>query len=93
MPSIPDAYSTRAPSAGSPARRVETVTPSDATDLSAVAKALYVGIAGDVRLIPAGTSDDTAVTLRNHPVGYLAVQTRRVLATGTTAEAILALFD
>ena len=69
------------------------MTPSDATDLSAVAKALYVGIAGDVRLIPAGTSDDTAVTLRNHPVGYLAVQTRRVLATGTTADAVLALFD
>jgi len=93
MTSSPDAYSTRAPSAGSPARQVAVVTPDDAGDLSPYAKALYVGIAGDVRLIPAGAPDDTAVTLRNHPVGYLAVQTRRVLATETTADAILALFD
>ncbi len=86
-----DIYSSRAPSAQGPARRAGVVTPSDETNLQDVAKALYVGGAGDLRLIPAGGSE--AVTLKNHPVGYVAVQAKRVLATGTTASHILALFD
>jgi hypothetical protein len=86
-----DAYRTYAPSADAPARRAQGVTPNDTTDLSVVAKALYLGVGGDVALIPAG--DAAAVTLKDHAAGYVAVQARRVLATGTTAANIVALFD
>ena len=86
-----DAYQNQAPSAGAPARRAVTVTPNDATDLSVYAKALYLGVGGDLTLIPA--AGDAAVTLKGHPPGYVAVQARRVLATGTTASLIVALSD
>lgn len=87
----PYAASQRTPAA--PARRAEAVTPNDTTDLTAYAKALYVGQAGDVKLLPVGADDAAPVTLKNHPVGYLPIQARRVLATGTTAAHIVALFD
>ncbi|MCA3716897.1 MAG: hypothetical protein IM674_01455 [Brevundimonas sp.] len=88
---INDPYSAHAASASAPARRAEAVTPSDTVDLSAVAKSLYVGGPGDVRVQPAGGG--AAVTLSAHPIGYLPVQVSRVLATGTTATSIVALFD
>ena len=91
MTSSPDAYRTHAPTPGAPARGARTVTPDDEADLTPWAKALYVGTAGDLTLIPAGGT--VAVTLKNHPVGYVAVQARRVLATGTTAEDIVALSE
>lgn len=91
MPTDPYASHGRTPAA--PARRAAAVTASDSVDLPVWAKALYLGQAGDVRLIPAGADGDTAVTLKNHPTGYLPVQTRRILATGTTAADIVALFD
>lgn len=91
MTSSPDAYRTHAPSPGAPARAAWPVVPADETDLSPFAKALYVGTAGDLSLIPAAGT--VAVTLKNHPVGYVAVQARRVLATGTTATDIVALSE
>ena len=95
MPAIPsrDAYRTLAPAPGAPARRAEAVTPSDTTDLTTYAKALYVGGGGDIRLLPIGAEDSEAVTLKSHAVGYVAVQARRILATGTTATQIVALYD
>lgn len=86
-----DPYSGFAASPSAPARRAEVVTPSDTTDLSATAKSLYVGSGGDVRVMPAGGG--AAVTFVGHPAGYLPVQVSRVLATGTTASALIALFD
>lgn len=86
-----DAYHAYAPSPEAPARRAEAVTPSDTTDMARGAKALFLGEGGDLRLIPA--AGEAAVTLKNHPGGYVAVQTRRVMATGTTAQHIVALFD
>ena len=91
MTSSPDAYRTHAPTPGAPARVALAVTPDDEEDLTPYAKALYVGTAGDLNLIPAGGA--VAGTLKNHPVGYVAVQARRVLATGTTAEDIVALSE
>lgn len=91
MTSSPDAYRTHAPTAASPARMAATVTPDDGADLSPWAKALYVGTAGDLTVIPAGGM--VAVTLKNHPLGYVAVQVRRVLQTGTTADDIVALSE
>lgn len=86
-----DPYQSRAASADAPARRAAAVTPHDSNDLGVFAKALYLGQGGDLRLIPAGGAE--AVTLKNHAPGYVAMQARRVLATGTTASQIVALFD
>lgn len=86
-----DAYQNHARSPGDPARRAVAVTPSDGSDLAPWAKALYLGQAGDLKITPAGGTDP--VTLKNHPAGYVAVQARRVFATGTTAAHIVALFD
>lgn len=92
MPST-DAYAAFAPAPSAPARRAEVVTPSDTTDLPNTAKALYVGVAGDVRLVPVASPGGAAVTLVGHPAGYLPIQCARVLQTGTTAGSIVALFD
>jgi hypothetical protein len=69
------------------------ITPSDATDLTTYAKALYVGVAGDVRVLPVSNGDGAPVTFKNHPVGYAPVQVRRVFATGTTAGDIVGLVE
>lgn len=92
MPST-DPYAGFAPSPSAPARRAEAVTPSDVDDLNTLAKALYVGVAGNVRVVPAASPGGAAVTFFSHPVGYLPIQCSRVLATGTTAGSIVALFD
>jgi hypothetical protein len=86
-----DLHAHRAPSASAPARRLWTVTPDDDADLPAVAKALYLATGGDLRILAAG--DATPVTLADHPAGYVPVQVRRVLATGTTALDVVALGD
>ena len=88
-----DIYASRAPSPEGPARRAVAVTPSDTVDLTETAKALYLGQGGDLRLIPAGAADDAPVVLTAHASGYVPVQTRRVMQTGTTATGIVALFD
>ncbi len=88
-----DIYAAFTPSPSAPARRLEAVTPSDGADLPSLAKALFVGSPGDVRLVPVASPDGAGVTLKNHPIGYVPIQTRRVLATGTTAAQIVALFD
>lgn len=77
-----------------PGRRVRTVTPNDDDDLAIYASALYVGTAGDVALIAEKDADNASVIFRNVPAGaILPVQTRRVLATGTTADDILAILS
>ncbi len=91
MSASDDAYLNHARSPGDPARRAVAVTPGDGTDLSPYAKALYLGQGGDLKIIPVG--GDEAVTLKNHPAGYVAVQVRRIHATGTTAAHIVALYD
>ncbi|SLN77034.1 spike base protein, RCAP_Rcc01079 family [Roseisalinus antarcticus] len=70
-----------------PATRASTVTPDDTADLSHISSALYVGVTGDVTLIT--YSFETVTFVEAH--GIVPIRTRRVLATGTTAGAILAL--
>lgn len=72
-----------------PATRAAPVTPDDGHALPFVARQLYIGSPGNVRLIPRDSTDP--VTLQNVQVGVLPVWTRQVLATGTTASAIVAL--
>lgn len=74
------------------ARNAVAVVPSDTVDLTVYAKALYIGVTGDVAVIPVGQS--TSVIFKAHPVGYfVGCQVRRVLSTGTTATNILALYE
>jgi len=63
--------------------------------LDPYAKALYVGTAGDITLVTAGDLSvaGTPVLFKAVPVGTLPVQVRRVLATGTTATDLVALYD
>lgn len=71
-----------------PAQDGVAVTPSDSTDLTTAARALYVGGTGDVTIItPAGNT----VTYSSVPVGVLPVAAKRVKATGTTATNIVAM--
>lgn len=74
-----------------PATKLRTVTPADATDLpGGTCRGLYVGTSGDIVLMAAGDQD--AVIVPSVAVGILPVSTKRVLATGTTASNILALY-
>lgn len=88
-----------------PARHAIAVTPSDTKDVtnatgdaaSQYAKGLYIGVSGDVTAVLAGDNGNslagTAVTFKAVPVGMLPIQVRRVMATGTTATNIVALYD
>lgn len=75
-----------------PAVKAVAVTPSDSTDLTvAPCRALWVGGAGAVAVILA--DDTSGVTFSAVPAGtLLRVAAKRVLSTGTTATAILALY-
>jgi len=67
------------------------VSPSDSTDLTYTANALYIGTSGNVRVT---LRDDTnPVTFTAVPAGtIIPIYVARVYATGTTASNILALF-
>lgn len=83
--------SAQAPS--TPARRAVAVTPHDDNDLGTYAKALFVGVGGDVVAIPVGNGDNEPVTFKNCAAGsVLPVMVRRVKSTSTTATNILALY-
>lgn len=89
-----DGFSDYADSTGAPARHAAIVSPDDTADLSDTPKGLYIGTGGDLVLIPAGAGAAAAgVMFRNLPSGaLLPVRARRVLATGTTAGDVVALF-
>lgn len=75
----------------SPGVSLEAVTPNDDTDLTMIAKALYVGVGGDVALI--AENDSSAVTMKNVSSGqYIRVRTKRVMATNTDATDIVAIY-
>jgi hypothetical protein len=87
--------------ASDPARHAVAVTPNDTEDITNAAteaaplyaKALYIGVTGNVAVIMAGDATGTAVTFSNVPVGFMPIQVRRVMATNTTATGIVALLD
>jgi hypothetical protein len=66
------------------------ITPADDADLPRATKAIYIGLAGDVALIP--VRGDSPVIFRNLAAGsILDVRVRAVLATGTTAGGVVGL--
>ncbi len=85
-----DPFSTASDSLIAPARLAFTISPSDASDLPDVAKAIYVGTGGDITLRSVGSSED--VVLRNVVSGsVLAIRVKAVRQTGTTASDIVGL--
>lgn len=65
------------------------ITPSDSADLASDAAGIYVGVTGNIVLKTAG---ETTLTFVAVPAGtILPIDTRRVLATGTTATSLIAL--
>lgn len=87
---MPSSYSNNV-AATDPCVELAAVAPNDSTDLGKVCRALYVGVSGSVVVIAAG--DTTSVTLSNVMAGtILPVRVKRVLSTGTTASAIVALY-
>lgn len=74
--------------ASDPASRAAVVTPSDSTVVAA--NALYIGVTGDVALVV--RNGDSAITFKAVPVGVLKVNAYKVMATGTTATNIVALY-
>jgi hypothetical protein len=74
---------------GVPYPNAAAVTPHDTNTLAHDAAALYVGVAGDVKVTTTG--GDT-VTFKAAPVGILYVRAKIVFSIGTTATNILALY-
>ncbi len=52
---------------------------------------LFVGTAGDLAVLPAGTGQDSVILKNVADNSYVPLQVQRVLSTGTTASNILAL--
>lgn len=71
----------------SPPEHAAAVVPGDTNDLPAVTRAIYVGVGGNLKVRMAAGG---VVTLTNVSAGtLLPIRVDRVLATGTTADAIL----
>jgi hypothetical protein len=81
-------------SVDAPARFLRAIVPSDTVDLADVPKSIYVGTGGNITLIgsDAGASA-TGILIKNVPSGtVLPCSPRRILATGTTATDLLAMY-
>lgn len=73
-----------------PAGNFAAITPSDATDLTFVTRAVYVGTGGNVVAVDAA---GTAVTFSNVPDGsILPIRASRINSTSTTATNLVALW-
>lgn len=86
---MPDRFQYSTPSLSGPAAHAFAVTPSDSTDVAETTRALYVGIGGAVAAVMASGASVTFGAVASGTV--LPVRVTRVLATGTTASAILGL--
>lgn len=65
------------------------ITPSDTAEITTLHKGLWVGTAGDVRVM---MWESGIVTLKGVVAGYLIpIRAKKVYATGTTASDIVAL--
>ena len=74
-----------------PAQGAAAVTPDDANNLPVLgARGLWVGGAGNIAVM---TAQQDTVTFNNVPAGFLLpVSVHRVMATGTTATNLVALY-
>ena len=66
------------------------VTPHDTNDLTQICRAIYVGVAGDLKVI---TARGDTVTFKTIVAGCIhPIAVKRVFSTGTTATNIVALY-
>lgn len=74
--------------------RALAVVPSDTTDLNSIPKALYVGGGGDIMMIGTNAPGGSAGLLwKAVPTGaILPFRPRRILAAGTSATNIVAIY-
>ena len=85
-----DTHNLRATSAVGPSRRIRTVIPADDAPLAdGQTRALLVGVGGSVAVEDA---TGEVVVIESAASQYHPVAVRRVLASGTTAASILALY-
>ena len=73
-----------------PANSAAAVVPHDTNDLSVVTRAIYVGVAGDVKVDMVG--EGTAVVFTALPVGEHPYRVTRIYSTDTDATNIVALW-
>lgn len=74
----------------SPAYDAATVTPTDGSGVQfQQCRSLYIGTTGNIAVEMASGNQ---VTFTSVPVGIIDIQVHRVLATGTTASNIVALY-
>jgi hypothetical protein len=88
---LPAIYDTAGnPSAQDPPTSAAVVTPSDTVDLPSVSTAFYIGGAGNLTVMMV---EGMTVTFTAIPVGtQLRIRASRVMATGTTATLIIAMW-
>lgn len=81
-------------SVSDPGERAAAVIPSNTADLLETPKAIYVGTGGDIAMIGDNEADGAvAVVWRNVPDGAIVpFRPRRIMATGTTASAMIAIY-
>jgi hypothetical protein len=76
---------------GQPAIDAEAITPHDSNE-AVYHRAIYVGGAGDLKVVMLKDRTETAVTLAAVPVGtILPIRAKIILDTGTTATLLIAL--
>lgn len=84
-----DRYKGIAPASDSPAIDAFSIIPNDSLELTEVTRAVYVGQGGTLVVT---TKEGTTVTFENVAAGgFLPLRLSKVLATGTTASALVGL--
>ena len=71
-----------------PGKGAKAITPNNSAVVDA--RVLYIGTTGDVTIRTDENAD--TVLFANHPVGYLPCRAYQVLAAGTSASDIVAIF-
>ena len=85
-----DLFENHAPGLSAPAADGAPIVPSDAADLPVTSRAIWIGAAGDLAV---ELAEGGAVVLAGVPGGtLLPLRARAVRATGTTADALVALW-
>ncbi len=85
-----DKFHTLAAGLTTPASNAFAIAPSNATDLPAITRALYIGVSGDIAAI---MQSGEAITFTNVAAGtVLPLRLLRVAATGTTAQNLVGLY-
>jgi len=76
-------------------RYVAAVTPNDSADLPNPIKAFFVGVGGNIEIVPygdGGVSAQAAITIAVIANTVYPIMVRRVRAAGTTASGIVGLW-